>query len=86
MSNICGFCYNARLDDELTDDNDYSVMSIGDSSNGYRMMFCSGWGRPPRIETEKWFKNSGWHKIGQYFPKFCPECGREITEYKRNEE
>ena len=68
----------------LTDDNDYSAMSIGDSSNGYRMMFCSGWGRQPRIETEKWDEKAGWHKIGQYFPKFCPECGREIVEYGGN--
>lgn len=82
MNNVCVFCYNARLDDELTDDNDYSAISIDCNSDGYRMMFCSGWGRPPRIEAEKWNEKMGWKIIGQYIPKFCPECGRKIDEYK----
>lgn len=38
--------YNARLDDELTDENDFSAISIGSCSNGYCMMLCSGYGRP----------------------------------------
>ena len=79
----CYMCYNARLDDELTDDNDYSAVSIGDSAKGFRMMLCSGWGRPPRIEFEQWDEKVGWYLVGIYKPKYCPNCGREITEYKR---
>lgn len=57
--------------------------SIGDSSNGYRMMYCSGNGKPPRIEVETWEEKIGWYKIGVYYPKYCPNCGREIREYER---
>lgn len=80
---FCDFCFNARLDDDLTDDNDYSAITIGYNSNGYRLMFCSGWGIPPRIEAEKWSDKACWTKTNQYFPKFCPECGRKITEYEK---
>lgn len=59
MVEACRMCYNARLDDELTDENDFSAISIGSCSNGYRMMLCSGYGRPLRIEVEKWDK---WRK------------------------
>ena len=77
----CGMCYNARLDDELTDENDFSAIAIGSSVNGYRMMLCSGSGIPLRIEIEKWDERTGWYKIGEYNPKYCPNCGRKIVEY-----
>lgn len=77
----CGMCYNGRLDGMLTDNNDYSAISIGKCANGFRMMLCSGGGRPLRIEVEQWDENVGWYKIGQYNPKHCPNCGRKITEY-----
>lgn len=82
MSEACRMCFNARLDNELTDENDFSAVSIGDSVNGYRLMLCSGWGKPPRIESEKWNDNMGWFKIGEYNFKYCPNCGRKITEYE----
>lgn len=82
MKKPCGMCYNARLDDELTDENDYSAICIGNSVNGYRLMLCSGWGKPLRIEVEKWEDKTGWFKIGHYYPKYCTNCGREILEYK----
>ena len=41
----------------------------------------SGWGRPLRIEIEKWDEKTGWYKIGEYNPKYCPNCGRKIEEY-----
>lgn len=81
MSEPCRMCYNARLDDELTDENDFSAISIGSCSNGYRMMLCSGYGRPLRIEVEKWDEKAGWYKIGEYNPEYCPNCGRKIEEY-----
>lgn len=83
MGKICDMCYNARLDDELTDDNDYSARSIGDSDSNYRMMLCAGNGKPLRIEIEKWVFAAGWCNIGRYFPKYCPECGRKIIEYEK---
>lgn len=49
MVKACRMCYNARLDDELTDENDYSAITIGSCTDGYRMMLCSGYGRPLRI-------------------------------------
>lgn len=81
MVETCRMCYNARLDDELTDENDFSAIGIGSCSNGYRMMLCSGYGRPLRIEVEKWDEKAGWYKIGKYNPEYCPNCGRKIEEY-----
>lgn len=83
MVEACGMCYNARLDTELTDDNDYSAVTVGHCANGFRIMACSGWGKPLRIEVEQWSEKAGWHKIGGYNPKHCPNCGREITEYNK---
>ena len=80
---ICGKCFNARMgfDDNLTDDNDMSSFSIGKSQDGFRMMYTSGDGKPPRIEAQQWDERVGWYNVGIYYPKHCPECGREITEY-----
>ena len=82
---VCGKCFNARmeLDDNLTDDNDMSSFSIGKSQDGFRMMYTSGDGKPPRIEVQQWHEKAGWRNIAIYYPKYCPECGREITEYKQ---
>lgn len=79
----CHMCFNARLDNELTDDNDYSSCTIGSYDKDCRIMLSSGWGKPPRIEIERWNDSAAqWEYIGIYYPKFCPECGREIVEYK----
>lgn len=78
----CAKCYNARFDDELTDENDESSFTIGDSEKNYRMMYSAGYGKPPRIEFDAWDeKRKAWNTVGLYYPKHCPECGREITEY-----
>lgn len=78
----CAKCYNARLDDELTDKNDFASYTIGKSEKGYRVMYTTGYGRPPRIEFETWNESCrNWDTVGIYFPKCCPECGRKITEY-----
>ena len=37
-----------------------------------------------RIEVEKWDDKIGWHKIGEYEPNYCPNCGRKIIEYNKN--
>lgn len=76
--------FNARVDPdgELADNNDYSSMSIGDFFDGYRAMLSSGYGKPVRIEVEEWNKDvKRWVPLGRYYPKFCPNCGRPLTEY-----
>lgn len=82
----CGMCNNARIDDSLTDDNDASFIGIGKCAKGYRIMLCSGWRQPLRIEFEEWHDRTGWSVIGKYFPKYCPECGRRIFEYEQEKQ
>lgn len=78
----CAKCYNARFDSELTDENDFSSYTIGCVDEGFRMMYSTGYGKRPRIEFDKWSEeNKQWLTVGKYFPRHCPECGREITEY-----
>ena len=60
----------------------FRSISIGSCSNGYRIMLCSGYGRPLRIEVEKWDEKAGWYKIGEYNPEYCLNCGRKIEEYE----
>lgn len=72
-------CIDAVVCNELSDDNDYSSCSVGDSDKGYRIMLSSGCGRAPRIEVEKWFENLQENKtIAEYYPNYCPNCGRKI--------
>lgn len=89
----CHFCYNAHVwakepkieedyfDEGLNDDNDGSSCNIGHCSKNFDMMFNSGMGRACNIEIRKWHEGYGWAPIGYYYPKFCPECGRELIEY-----
>lgn len=77
----CYMCDNARINGELTEDTDFSSISIGNSAKGYRMFLSSGYRKPPRIEVEQHDDKIGWHNIGVYYPKYCPNCGREIKEY-----
>ena len=89
----CHFCYNTHVwrkephdeedyfDEGLHDDNDGSSCSIGKSGEKYQMYFNSGMGKPCNIEICTWIENYGWHHVGVYYPKFCPECGRPLNEY-----
>jgi len=81
----CGYCNNAKVDSRLSDDNDYSASCIGGGEDDYRLMLLSGNNRPLRLVSEKW-RGGGWGKLTEYFPKYCPECGREIVEYKESVE
>ena len=76
----CIMCNNAKIDNKLTNENDYSAISIGKSVDNFRLMLCSGWGKPLRIEVEAWDDKAKWHKIGEYNPNYCPNCGRKIIE------
>ncbi|MBP1559724.1 MAG: hypothetical protein J6C96_00550 [Oscillospiraceae bacterium] len=78
----CSMCVNAKVDDELTDENDFSSISVGESAQGCRMSINSGNGRPVCIEVEEWDDNSHQNVvIASYYPKYCPNCGRELLEY-----
>lgn len=96
--NVCPFCFNAyvyaklpKTEEEeyfgtdLTDDNDGSSHGVGHSAPNYQMYFNSGMGRACNLEICRWHNESGWVPIAQYFPKFCPECGRELSEYEIDE-
>ena len=82
----CDFCRNGRNDEDLSDDNDYGSISIDGyriEDRGIRLMLTYGWGKPLRIETDVWNdKRKEWSlHVLQYYPKFCPECGRRLSEY-----
>ena len=85
IMNACYMCNNAKIDVRLTDKNDFSSCTLGDSAEGLRMMLSSGWNRPLRIELQEYDIKNGWLTQGIYFPKFCPNCGREIVEYKSSQ-
>lgn len=76
----CRWCDNARVNPELTDENDFASYTIGEACKNFRIMFTVGSGKPPRIEFETW-NNDHWSTVGVYYPKHCPNCGREINEY-----
>ena len=82
----CNFCTNGRTHEELNDDNDYGSHTIDGyriEDKGYRLMLTYGWGKPLRIEADVWNdKRKEWSlHVLQYYPKFCPECGRRLSEY-----
>lgn len=81
----CFMCNNARVDDELTEENDLSYHCVGESHENFRILIGSGDGKPMRILFEEWCGKC-WVPIGVYEPKFCPNCGRELTEYRKNGE
>lgn len=91
----CKYCFNARvykpteeeLTDpfatQLTDENDSSSCGVGHCfSRNRRFMINSGHGHPVNIVFEEWTENMPeWHRVGIYYPKHCPECGRKLDEY-----
>lgn len=92
----CKFCFNARVyqptdDDLLTgntldDTNDSRSIVVGEHMRPYRsIMINSGNGEPLNIEFLEWASTrERWETVGKYYPKFCPECGRRLDEYEKN--
>ena len=93
----CHFCYNAHVwanepkteedyyDSGLDDSNDFSSATVGMTCSlperyRHQMYLNSGGGKAMNLEVCEWY-NGRWHTIRVYYPKFCPECGRELNEY-----
>lgn len=76
----CRMCNNARVDDELTEDNDLSYFSVGKCEKPFRIQLASGDGKPVRLLFEFLF-GKRWSTVAVYYPKHCPNCGRELLEY-----
>lgn len=74
---MCKFCLNARVNHELTDDNDLSYHGCGIATEMHRFLITSGNGKPTSILFEKRAQKE-WITIGYYIPKYCPECGRYL--------
>lgn len=85
----CFLCDNARVNDELTDENDLHYHTIGKFEDGFRALIGTGDGKPLRILLEqrrclyKSRPEKEWVTVGIYEPQFCPNCGRELSEYRR---
>lgn len=93
--NQCAFCFNAYVyakipkteeelyfGENLDDSNDGSSCGIGFTDKTHSMYFNSGMGKPCNIEVCEWGIDNMWHPVAIYYPKFCPECGRKLDEYK----
>lgn len=98
MSNkYCKYCFNARiyepteedilLGNILDDNNDSSSHVVGENMRPYRsIMINSGNGKPLNIEFLEWASTrERWETVGEYHPKYCPECGRRLNEYDVSE-
>lgn len=79
-------------DNELTDNNDFSSCGLTDgtwASRGIKLnlMLNAGNGKPVNIECNYWDNISEmWVPIMTYNPKYCPECGRDLSEDGYNED
>lgn len=88
--NPCYMCDNARINDDLTDETDFGSFSLGsfncDFDKGYHAMISTGYSKPLRVKFSHYNeKIREWEIVGIFYPKYCPNCGREIYEYGRNE-
>lgn len=78
------------LDEGLHDNNDSSTATVGSKTPGFQIFLNSGGGEAVNIELCQWQEKGyqgkpGWSTIGIYYPKFCPECGRKLSEYNITE-
>lgn len=79
----CRFCLNARVNHDLSDDNDLSYLPVGFSAEGFSLYLRSGGGDPVDLSFYRWMAdlNQGeWALVAFYYPKFCPECGRPLMD------
>ena len=80
----CGMCDNAFVNPELSKDEDLSYVTVGHFIRGKRMMLRTGSGKTTQIIVEEYDKESKmWQYLGFYRPNFCPNCGRELVENRK---
>lgn len=79
---MCRYCLNSSCDDELRPWNDLSYHTLLFTSDA-RILMRSGDGRPTVIMMDKFYKGT-WHDFGYVDIKFCPFCGRELVENKKD--
>lgn len=72
-------CDNAKVNPELTSENDLSYHILGTTYHGYRIVFRSGDNRATAILIEV-VEDAEWRAIGEYRPLYCPNCGRKLIE------
>ena len=80
---VCPYCANATIYEELSSGADLSYMHIGNLDPGYNLYLRTGDKRKTAIEISQW--SNAYQRniiIGEYIPKYCPECGRKLIENK----
>ena len=84
MNQGCRYCYDHTTDPELTEENDFSSIQIGNSAQHILMFISTGGTRSPRIDVWQRFPSDQYtaenKMVGIYYPKYCPECGRKLRE------
>ena len=76
----CCMCNNARVDDKLTEDDNLSYLAVEESVRPFRILFASGCGEPFRLLVQ-FLIDGQWSAAAVYYPRYCPNCGRELLEY-----
>ena len=84
MNQKCSYCYDHTIDPDLTEENDFSSIQIGNSAQHIFMFISTGGTRSPRIDVWQRFPSDQYATenklVGIYYPKYCPECGRKLRE------
>ena len=76
----CCMCNNARVSDASPDGNNLSYLAVGESVRPFQILLASGGGEPFRLLVE-FLIDKQWSAAAVYYPKYCPNCGRELVEY-----
>ena len=77
----CRFCNNVTVDPSLNYANDLSYNGIGVCLSGTNMFIRSGNGMATSIIITQFDDSKDANvTIGVYDMRFCPECGRKLTE------
>lgn len=84
-SQPCEMCDSALVNQEMDEDADLSYITIGKCLSDYRLVMAAGGRLPPRIEID-YRDGNRMQSAGVYYPKFCPNCGRRITEKEKGRE
>lgn len=83
----CRMCNSALVSDYETPETDFQSIGIGFSEPFSRLCIDSGAGKPVRIEFWQWSEKTRCNEmVACYFPKYCPNCGRRLSEYKITDE